>query len=62
MGVSVVELEEVMAILELHRQGLSISAIAAQTEYGPQDRWPYERGQVSPGPQHYAARGPCYLR
>ncbi|HEM7886060.1 TPA: helix-turn-helix domain-containing protein, partial [Burkholderia cenocepacia] len=30
MGVSVVELEEVMTILELHRQGLSISAIAAR--------------------------------
>jgi transposase len=30
VGVSVVELEEVMTILELHRQGLSISAIAAR--------------------------------
>ncbi len=30
MAVSVVEPEEVMTILELHRQGLSISAIAAR--------------------------------
>ena len=30
VGVSVVELEEVMTILELHRQGLSISAIVAR--------------------------------
>lgn len=48
LGVSVAELGEVMTILEMHRQGLSVSAIAARLGMDRKTVRKYTRNGVQP--------------
>ncbi|MCW3686360.1 helix-turn-helix domain-containing protein, partial [Burkholderia cenocepacia] len=61
MGVSVVELEEVMTILELHRQGLSISAIAARLSMDRKTVRKYIRNGVQAPRYGPRAPRPCVV-